>query len=437
MNPPYGTRLGRDDALPHLYTEIGELLRRALPDWDAALFTGNKGLAYRLRMRPERSVHLYNGAIECRLLLYKAREDTNAQAAERTAPHADLAQPAGTAASLAGADVSAFANRLRKNLRTVGRWARRTGVDCYRVYDADLPEYALAIDLYRGDELWVHVQEYAPPPTVDRENAARRLRAALTALPEVLHVTEERIFVKVRERQRGVNQYRRLDSTGQTIIVREGACRFLVNLSDYLDTGLFLDERATRAMIRDLSCGKRVLNLFAYTGTATVYAALGGARSSVSVDLSRTYIEWARRNLALNGVDETHHELIQSDCLEWLRAQTKQSHRTEPFDLVFLAPPTFSNSKRMSEILDIQRDHLKLIIDSAKLLHPEGLLLFSTNRRRFKLDVEALAAFRIEEISAATIPMDFARNPRIHKCWKIRRASARAGETLRQHADGA
>jgi 23S rRNA (guanine2445-N2)-methyltransferase / 23S rRNA (guanine2069-N7)-methyltransferase len=305
-----------------------------------------------------------------------------------------------------------FANRLRKNLKNLGRWARQNGITCYRLYDADLPEYAVAVDLY---EQWVHVQEYEAPATVDAKKAESRLREVLAVLPTVLEVPAENVFLKVRRRQKGTSQYEKFDQRGDFHEVGEGGCRFLVNFSDYLDTGLFLDHRPTRHLLRELAPGRRFLNLFAYTGAATVYAAAGGARSTTTVDMSQVYLDWARRNLALNGFSAPPHEFVRADCLEWLQRERRQ------FDLIFLDPPTFSTSKRMETTFDVQRDHVSLLQATAGLLAPDGVLIFSNNSRRFKMDREELPEFQVEEISRQTIPRDFERNPRIHNCWRIMR----------------
>ncbi len=308
-----------------------------------------------------------------------------------------------------------FANRLRKNVRHLGKWARRESVTCYRVYDGDLPEYALAVDLYEG---WAHVQEYAAPATVDPARAQARLADAMAVVPDVLGIPADRVVLKIRRRQKGLAQYERQAVIGQFREVREGGLRFLVNLTDYLDTGLFLDHRPTRALIRDTIRGGRFLNLFAYTGTASVYAAAGGAASTTTVDMSSVYLDWARRNMALNGFAEgPPHRFVRADCLAWLATP-----RPERYHVIFVDPPTFSNSKRMGEdTFEVQRDHVALINAAAKLLARGGVLLFSNNYRHFRMHSTALPGMAVEDISHATIPVDFQRNPRIHTCWRITR----------------
>lgn len=414
VNPPYGERMGEKEQLGPLYSLLGERLRQHFLGWQAAVLTGNPELGKHLGMRAYRTHNFFNGAIPCRLLRFRVepgsfyREHINAPPVS-----ARSAAPA-----VASAGTKMFANRLRKNLRTLGRWARREGIDCYRLYDADMPEYALAVDLYAGEKLWINVQEYAPPSSVEPQKAEERLREALAAIPEVLGIPAQQLFLRIRKRQRGPSQYGRLAAEARFHEVRENGCRFLVNFTDYLDTGLFLDHRLTRALIGGRAKGTRFLNLFGYTGTATVYAALGGAASSTTVDLSPTYLEWASRNMALNGVDSSAHSLVQSDCRKWLEQHAER--RDVRFGLIFMDPPTFSNSKRMQGVLDVQRDHANLIRHATALLEAGGELIFSTNFRRFKLDEAALAGLSIEDISARTIPHDFARNPKVHQCWRFR-----------------
>ncbi len=309
-----------------------------------------------------------------------------------------------------------LANRLVKNRKHLAKWLKREGISCYRLYDADLPEYAVAVDVYEGERCWVNVQEYEAPKSIDPKSARRRLREALGVIPEVLDVPQDQVFFKVRRQQKGAAQYERLAEHRRFFEVGEHGLRFLVNFEDYLDTGLFLDHRDTRRLVGELAAGKRFLNLFAYTGTASVYAAGGGAVSTTSVDLSNTYLDWARRNLALNGFSGPEHELIQADCLRWI----EQAAGRRRFGLAFLDPPSFSTSKRMTATLDVQRDHVALIRAALRLLESDGVLVFSNNLRRFRMDLDALSDLAIENITAATLPKDFARNPHIHGCWKIR-----------------
>ncbi len=405
-NPPYGERMGAEEGLPELYSELGRTLRERFRGWRAAILTGNPPLARNLGIYAKRTHRVFNGTIECRLLRFDLNEASEQRPADEV--RADWS-------SRPGAQM--FANRLRKNLQRLEAWAEREHIDCFRVYDADMPEYAFAIDVYGRETRRIHVQEYAPPKTVNQESARERRREVLSVLPDVLSVPLSRVHSRVRKPQKGTEQYEKRALTAERHTVKEGGLKFWVNFRDYLDTGLFLDQRITRQMLRDWAKDTDFLNLFCYTGSATVYAAAGGARSSVSVDLSNTYLDWAHDNLVLNGFGGTEHELHREDCLQWLESQTVWGPR---FDLIFVDPPTFSNSKRMEGVLDVQRDHVGMIRRSLKLMRPAGRLVFSTNYTRFKLDTEALADLSVLDISAQTIPKDFERNARIHSCFVIR-----------------
>jgi 23S rRNA (guanine2445-N2)-methyltransferase / 23S rRNA (guanine2069-N7)-methyltransferase len=412
-NPPYGERIGAESELTGLYTELGRLLRDRFRGWRAAILTGNPSLARHLGIHAKRTHRVFNGTIECRLLRFDLNEES-----ERPSPGETRAKWS----ARPGAQM--FANRVRKNLERLEPWAAKEDIQCYRLYDADMPEYAFAIDVYGREPRHVYVQEYAAPKTVNQESARERRREVLTVLPEALSVPLERVHSRVRKAQKGTEQYQRRSerepSPSQRVKVAEAGLEFWVNFRDYLDTGLFLDHRITRRMLREWARGGDFLNLFCYTGSATVYAAAGGARSSMSVDLSNTYLDWARDNLLLNGFGGSEHALERADCLEWVASQEAGGAR---FDLIFVDPPTFSNSKRMEGVLDVQRDHVGMIRRSAKLLRPAGRLVFSTNYTRFKLDAQALADFQIEDISARTLPKDFERNPHIHRCFVIRPGS--------------
>ncbi|MBS1211793.1 MAG: rlmKL, partial [Proteobacteria bacterium] len=369
VNPPYGERLGEVETLGSLYAELGQTLQAHFQGWNASLLTGNPDLAFRVGIRAKRYYKLYNGALECKLFNFEVDperfftphgEGGEGEVARLLRRARSLAQQPSTA----GAEM--FANRLRKNLRNLGRWARQNQIACYRLYDADLPEYALAVDLYQGEQRWLHVQEYEAPSSVDPKKAEERLLEALSVLPGLLEIAPEQMFLKVRRRQKGTAQYEKQAEARRFHAVEEGGCRFWVNFEDYLDTGLFLDHRPTRLMIQKLASGKRFLNLFAYTGSATVHAAVGGAVATTTVDMSRTYLDWARRNLELNGISGKAHEIIQANCLSWLEAEAARG--TRHYDLIFLDPPTFSNSKRMDESFDIQRDHPDILRKAASLL---------------------------------------------------------------------
>jgi 23S rRNA (guanine2445-N2)-methyltransferase / 23S rRNA (guanine2069-N7)-methyltransferase len=412
-NPPYGQRIPGGDDAADAHRAIGEALRGPFASWNAVVITGEPQLGQLIGCEASRVHTVWNGAIECRLLRFNPGE----RKARREATRGIVIDDPATAQS-SGAQM--FANRLRKNLQRLGKIARRENVGCWRLYDADMPEYALAIDLYTGagpDEgrRWLYVQEYAPPATVDPESARRRREEALATLPEVTGVPLTDIRLRTRRKQKDGGQYSKLNRREEFHIVEEAGLKVRVNLDDYLDTGLFLDHRLTRQLIGRRASGKRFLNLFCYTGVATLHAAAGGAASSLSIDMSRTYLDWAAANLAENQLQGPAHALQQADAIRWLAEQAA----APSFDLIFLDPPTFSNSARMQDILDTQRDHATLIEHCMRLLAPQGMLLFSTNAQRFELDSAVSARFRVTDVSAPTLPFDFQGNPRIHRCFEL------------------
>lgn len=393
-NPPYGERLESEPALIALHSVFGRVVKTRFPGWRLSLFSASPELLSSLQLRAEREFKAKNGPLDCVQKNYQL-SDT----------------PPATAQDI-GAD---FANRLRKNEKKLAKWAKQEGVECYRLYDADLPEYNVAVDRYAD---YVVVQEYAPPKTVDPNKARQRLFDVISATLAVLELPAHKLILKTRQRQKGKQQYEKLAEKQNSFPVKEYNAQLWVNLTDYLDTGLFLDHRLARKMLGQMSKGKDFLNLFAYTGSATVHAGLGGARSTTSVDMSRTYLEWAERNLQSNGLSGRQHRLIQADCLSWL-AQTP-----EQFDLIFIDPPTFSNSKRMEDTFDVQRDHISLMKHLKRMLRRGGTLMFSNNKRGFKLDQDGMDALGLvaQEITAKTQSQDFARNRQIHNCWLIRHA---------------
>ncbi|MBV8402921.1 MAG: bifunctional 23S rRNA (guanine(2069)-N(7))-methyltransferase RlmK/23S rRNA (guanine(2445)-N(2))-methyltransferase RlmL [Gammaproteobacteria bacterium] len=409
-NPPYGERLSDREGARALHRELGTVLRERFQGWSAAVLTSPE-LGLELGLRAYRTHTVWNGPIECRLLRVQVRPESEREPGSLGRGIAHLKDTTGA---------RMFANRLAKNQKRLRSWAEREGVSCYRLYDADMPEYAFAIDLYQTIEpqqSWLYVQEYAAPAEIEREAAQRRRGEVLASLPGVAAVPAEQIRVRTRRRTHRGEQYLKVDEQQRFHTVLEGGLRLRVNFEDYLDTGLFLDHRITRARLRAAARGRHFLNLFAYTGTATAYAADGGALDTTSVDLSATYLAWARENLAGNGFSGGQHRFVQADCRLWLEEAVRAPAR---FDLIFLDPPTFSNSKRMEGVLDIARDHAALIDACARLLEPGGLIFFSTNAQRFRLAAGLEERYEVRDISAATLPLDFARNPRIHRCYEVR-----------------
>jgi len=310
------------------------------------------------------------------------------------------------------ADITIFINRLRKNARHWGKWAKRQGISCYRVYDRDIPEFPVAVDIYENR---VHLQEFETGWKQEESEHDAWIEAVCSAASQVLDLPRSAIFFKRRARQRGLSQYEKTGAQGEDFVVTESGHRFVVNLEEYLDTGLFLDHRNTRRMVEERAAGKRFLNLFAYTGSFTVYAAAGGAISSTTVDLSNTYQDWAKRNFELNGMDMNRHKLVRADVFAFLDQAVKEKRQ---YDLIVMDPPSFSNSKKMIGVLDVQRDHVRLINQCLQLLAEKGVLFFSTNLRSFELEQEKLASSHVREISAQTVPEDY-RNKKIHRCWLI------------------
>ena len=407
-NPPYGERLGEKESLGYLYRQLGEKILAEFAGWQAAIFTSDLDLGRATGLRSHKRYALFNGAIAASLLLFDLRDNELRGSVEAET----VLEPVPTSLS-EGARM--FANRLRKNRKRLSKWVKREQVECYRLYDADMPEYAVAVDIYAAQ---VHVAEYQAPRGVNPEAASRRLDEVRAALPQALAVPADSIVYKQRRRQRGVGQYEKQAARTELLSVNEGRAKLLVNLHDYLDTGLFLDHRPLRLRIGREADGKDFLNLFCYTGSASVHAALGGARSTTSVDMSNTYINWLRKNLANNGLDETRNILVKADCLRWLeQAQGR-------YDLIFLDPPSFSNSKAMEDSFDVQRDHPDLVRATMAVLRESGQLYFSTNRRGFKLDTALQDEFCCEDITATTLDPDFQRNRKIHCCWVIRRCTS-------------
>jgi len=404
VNPPYGERLGEKQELAHLYSEMGDCWREYFPNWKICLFTANDELIKHIGLRAHRTNSFYNGAIKCKLLQYQIRPVLSEEKKqERDAKHAEQR--------------AAITNRLKKNIKHIGKWAKKNKIQAYRIYSADIPEYAAAIDIY-GD--WIHVQEYQAPSSIEINKAKQRFDLLVDVLPDVLQVDKNKIIVKTRRQQKGLSQYEKNSSLRWEFTVEEGGYLFNINLKDYLDTGLFLDHRLTRQFIFDKiqkePVGASFLNLFSYTSSVSVYAAKAGANTT-SVDMSNTYISWSKRNFEINNLISDKHEFIKADCLKWLeKAQTE----TQRYRLIFIDPPTFSNSKSMENLFDVQKDHVGLIESAVKLLEKNGEVIFSNNFRKFKLDKLISEKYDVENISASTIPEDFKRNPKVHHCFIIK-----------------
>ena len=404
-NPPYGERLGTTPALIALYSVFGQRLKQQFAGWNASIFSGEPSLLDCLRLRSHRQFKAKNGPLDCVQKNYQIAERAEQSAVENALEF--------DRTSSVSSDVAVdFANRLQKNIKKIEKWAKQQGLDAYRLYDADLPEYNLAVDRYADH---IVVQEYAAPKNIDENKARQRLLDAVNATLNVTGIETNKLILKVRQKQKGTNQYEKLANKGEYFYVNEYGAKLWVNLTDYLDTGLFLDHRLTRKMLGEMAQGKDFLNLFAYTGSATVHAALGKAKSTTTVDMSNTYLNWAEQNLLLNDIEGKQHKLIQADCLQWLEKCDRQ------FDLIFVDPPTFSNSKRMEDSWDVQRDHIKLMTNLKRILRPNGTIVFSNNKRGFKMDFAKLEELGLSavEISHKTLPLDFERNKQIHNCWLV------------------
>ena len=396
-NPPYGERLSDATPLIPLYQSLGETMHAHFQGWNAAILTTNPLLAKAIGLRSDKQYAFYNGPLDCKLYGFtlNARNQLKTNKPETLSDGAQM-----------------FANRLKKNYQHLQKWAKRENISSFRVYDADLPEYAFAIDCYAD---YAVLQEYAAPASIEAHKAEQRSLEVIQVTPGVLGIPPEHLIIKQRSPQKGTQQYQKMAKTDHGLVVHEGQATLKVNLYDYLDSGLFLDHRPLRLRFGKLPAGTRLLNCFCYTATASVHAALAGAITT-NVDLSNTYLQWGKDNFKLNALSGQQHTFIQADCMEWLR------RCRDWFDVIFLDPPSFSNSKRMPTTLDVQRDHLMLIDSAMRLLLPGGQLFFSTNLRHFTLSPLISERYVVKDISRETIDEDFKRNPRIHQCYLITKA---------------
>lgn len=412
-NPPYGERIGQSRDVEDLYHAMPIVLRR-LKTWSHYLLTAHPDFETLVGRQADRRRKLYNGRIECTYYQFHGPKPTSPGEKEPEEEIASIAPPTqafGGISAKAREQAELFRSRLTKRRRHLRRWPTKQGITCYRLYDRDIPEVPLVVDRYE-DRL--HMAEYERPHDRSIAEHADWLDLMIRTAGEVMEVHPSNIFMKYRDRQRGTSQYERRGSQGPTFVVSEGGLKFQVNLSDYIDTGLFLDHRITRSMVRDAAGDKRFLNLFGYTGSFTVYAADGGARATTTVDLSNTYLEWAKQNMQLNGFTGKQHRFVRDDAIGFLRYLPA----SQKFDLAVVDPPTYSRSKSTEVDWDVQARHVELLNQLLEHMAPGGVIFFSTNFRRFKFAESEIMAARIHEISRQTVPPDF-RNRRIHRCWRI------------------
>lgn len=407
-NPPYGERISDVRKLKALYQSLPGVLSR-LPTWSHFVLTNYPDFQKVIQKSANRRRKLYNGRIEC--VYYQFHGPKKAKSLSDEQNEDPTLSVFGRLDAKAEHQAELFTSRLQKRARHLRRWPTKFGITCYRLYERDIPEIPLVVDRY---ENCLHIAEFERPSERDLGQQARWLELMAVTAAKTLEIDRRNVFVKSRFQQRGEKQYQKVADSARTLEVTEGGLRFVVNLSDYVDTGLFLDHRKTRQMVRDEVEGKRFLNLFAYTGSFSVYAAAGGALSTTTVDWSKKYQDWARQNMTLNGFDSEKHQFERKSAIDFVHELPERPL----YDLAVIDPPTFSNSKRTENKWDVQRDHEELILAVAKRLSPGGTIYFSTNFRRFKLSEKLAEQFSLREITKQTIPDDF-RNKRIHRCWKI------------------
>lgn len=407
-NPPYGERLGDEDTIKPLYHALGLKLQQVLAESGATTSIQLGVLAAQIEQADVLPIHqpqtlrCHNGAITVYFrygqLLHQPKQHL-IDTFEKRLVVLEEAQD--------------FVNRLQKNLTRLKKHAQKESVSNLRIYDADLPDFNVAIDLYGN---YAHVQEYAPPKSIPAELAKKRFNLALVGLREVLGINREQVFIKTRARQSGKEQYTKQGNRGKFYVVQEQDAYFYVNFTDYLDTGLFIDHRNMRRLVGQASRAKQVLNLFAYTCTASVHAALAGAKGVTSVDLSQNYLNWGKQNFALNGLDvgQEKYQFIAADVFEWIKNHTNQ------YDTIFIDPPTFSNSKKFKGTFDVQRDHAALIKRAMNRLVHDGVLYFSNNFSKFELDDAICQRYQVKEITHETIGFDFNAKKPIHRSYEIR-----------------
>lgn len=406
VNPPYSERLGEFEQVKSLYHQLGELLKSQFVSWHASILSPDKAFGHSLGIRARKIYQFNNGSIPCELLNLEVDSKNFVSRINENEIDKNFKEKLSQQAQQ-------LCNRLEKNRSKLKKYLSKENISCYRIYDADLPEYNAAIDVYENS---LHVQEYRAPKSVDAKAAQRRLKELVKVAAGVFEIPVKQVFVKQRQQQKGDWQYQAAtqDSQDNFDTVREGGRKFVVNLKDYLDTGLFLDHRNTRKMLADMAQGKSLLNLFCYTASISVYAATAGAISTTNVDMSNTYLNWAKRNFQANNISLNKHRFIREDCLKWLEETVQE----EKFDLIFLDPPTFSNSKKMQAHFDVQEAHPTLISQCLQRLNPGGHLVFSNNFQKFEMQFESNESASVKEITYKTTPLDFSRK-NLHRCWII------------------
>lgn len=422
-NPPYGERLEEKAQLGQLYTKLGRSLKQRGAGWRLSMFTGAPSLFQRTGLERKVTLECSNGGIDCKLFTARLPDVVQPRSVASTDKAAtDLPALEITGETKSAPGIEQFADRLRKNLRQIKGWAKSTGASNYRVYDADLPDYAFALDVYHDvnpqQGPYVCMQEYRAPAHIDKTLAELRLTSAASVILDQLPCARNNLSIKRRDRQRGQSQYQRLHKSEIYHQVAEGECRLLINIHDYLDCGLFLDHRKVRQWIGSNSQGKRFLNLYCYTAAASVHAIAGGASESVSVDLSQRYLAWAQKNYTLNNFESERHHLERADCATWVKDY--QQRKGALFDVIFLDPPTFSNSTATEQDWDVQRDHESMIEQCMSILSADGTLVFSNNFRRFTLSEKISAGFAVQNKTRWSLQRDFSRSTKIHQCWFIR-----------------
>ncbi|MCL2293811.1 MAG: bifunctional 23S rRNA (guanine(2069)-N(7))-methyltransferase RlmK/23S rRNA (guanine(2445)-N(2))-methyltransferase RlmL [Spirochaetes bacterium] len=451
VNLPYGKRLGSEDELPELYQMAGEKIKENFEGFKVLTLSGDEELSRNLGMKALQVNTVYNGSIKsvsgifsidsryrdcnrreaCALSsdgdevpLYAAKERRSSKGKNNF----DENEEAGVSSDYFS---EMLANRLKKNIKALKKWKTKENISCYRIYDADIPEYSASIDIYStriSDQhsraaapdatsvlQFLFIQEYAAPAEIPAEKAEHRLKEIIYTAQNVTGIYYKNINVRQKKRQKRGDQYKKRADEGVFEIIQEEGLSFYVNFHDYLDTGIFLDHRIARKMIRELADGKKMLNLFAYTATASVYAAAGGALATTSVDANSAYCDWAEKNFVLNKMSLRTNQIIKADCMEFLE------NNRELYDIIFIDPPTFSNSKSREGFFDIQRDHAGLLTLAAEKLTKDGIIIFSSNFKKFKLDDSINKLFCTSNITEQTVSPDFERHGYSRQCWTIKK----------------